>query len=111
MRLLLADENFPQPSVEALRAYGWDVLTLLEAGLAEQAFPDEDVLTFATEQGRAVLTFNRKDFIRLHKIVAAHSGIVVCTFDFDFPRLTKNVITAIEQEDDLTNKLIRVTKG
>lgn len=111
MRLLLADENFPQPSVEALQVYGWDVLTLLDAGLADQAFPDEDVLTYATEQGRAVLTFNRKDFIRLHRIVEAHSGIIVCTFDFDFPRLTQNVIDAIEQEADLSNKLIRVTKG
>jgi len=40
MRLILADENFPEPSVKALKEYGWDVLTLLEAELSDKAVPD-----------------------------------------------------------------------
>ena len=72
---------------------------------------DEEVLEFAIQEKRAILTFNRKDFIKLHKSIDTHCGIIVCTFDFDFPRLTANVIEAVEQEDDLSNKLIRVTRG
>jgi hypothetical protein len=33
---LYADENFPQPAVERLRALGHDVLTVQEAGKAQQ---------------------------------------------------------------------------
>ncbi|MEM8523579.1 MAG: DUF5615 family PIN-like protein [Bacteroidota bacterium] len=111
MRLILADENFPEPSVEALREYGWDVLTLLEAELSDRAVPDDEVLKFAIKAKRAVLTFNRKDFIKLYRSVKKHYGIIICTFDFDFPRLTTNVIDAVEHEDDLNNKLIRVNRG
>jgi hypothetical protein len=54
-----ADENFPAQGVEALRGLGHDVLTALDAGQANQRIPDEAVLQFATQAGRAVLTLNR----------------------------------------------------
>ncbi len=44
-------------------------------------------------------------------ILYLNSSLPVCIVDFDFLRLPKNVIAAIEEKDDLTNKLIRVTKG
>ena len=46
MARLYADENFPFPVVEALRNFGHDVLTVLEADQAEQAIPDDEVLAF-----------------------------------------------------------------
>jgi hypothetical protein len=55
-----ADENFPLPTVEALRRFGHDVLTTHEAGQANQRIRDDAVLAFATESGRAVLTLNRR---------------------------------------------------
>jgi predicted nuclease of predicted toxin-antitoxin system len=110
MRLFLADENFPYPVVVALREYGWDVLTLADVNLSESAIPDEVVLQFATEHRRAVITFNRKDFIRLHKIVASHCGIVVCTFDLDFKQLANRIIQTLEVIENLNNQLIRITK-
>ena len=63
----------------ALRALGHDVLTTQEAGNAGQTIPDHDVLDFATRDGRAVLTLNRRDFIRLHKrgMASAPSGSIV----------------------------------
>jgi predicted nuclease of predicted toxin-antitoxin system len=61
---LYTDENFPLPAVEALRQQGHDVLTAYESGRANQAVPDDEVLDFATEQGRVLVTFNRKHFIR-----------------------------------------------
>jgi hypothetical protein len=66
MARLYANENFPLPVVAALRQAGHDVITVAETGKAEQAWPDEDVLEFATQDDRALLTLNRKHFIRLH---------------------------------------------
>ena len=34
MTRLLADENFPFPVVEALRGFGFDVVTLADLGMA-----------------------------------------------------------------------------
>jgi hypothetical protein len=41
------------------------VLTIQETGKADQRVTDEQVLAFATAENRAVLTVNRKHFIRL----------------------------------------------
>jgi predicted nuclease of predicted toxin-antitoxin system len=63
---LYADENFPLRVVQELRSLGYDVLTALEAGQANQRIADADVLAFAASLDRAILTVNRRDFIRLH---------------------------------------------
>jgi len=81
---LYADENFPLPVVQELRRLGHDVLTVHEAGKAGQSESDEVVLRFASADGRAVLTLNRKDFIRLHTRHANHAGIIACSFHPDF---------------------------
>ena len=62
MARLYADEQYPYPVVEFLRALGHDVLTVQEAGRANQGIPDSDVLAFATSSNRAILTQNRKYF-------------------------------------------------
>jgi Domain of unknown function (DUF5615) len=79
MARLHADENFDYRVVQELRRLGHDVLTAHEARRANQGIGNGDVLTFAVSQKRAVLTFNRADFIRWHKHQQPHSGIVVCT--------------------------------
>jgi len=63
---------------------GHDVLTVQEAGEAGQSVPDEHVLAFASAKGRALVTLNRKHFIRLHNVNPEHAGIIVCRFDLDF---------------------------
>lgn len=50
MARFYANENFARPAVEKLRAFGHDVLTVLEAGKAEQAIPDNEVLAFACSE-------------------------------------------------------------
>ena len=77
MAQLFTDENFPLPAVEALRQLGHSVVTLADAGYANQAVPDEDVLAIATAADRILVTFNRKHFIRLHQVRPNHSGIIV----------------------------------
>jgi len=55
---------------DALRALGHDVLTALAAGQANQKIPDAQVLAYATSLDRAVVTHNRRDYMRMHKASA-----------------------------------------
>jgi hypothetical protein len=108
---LYADENFPYPTVEALRSLGHDVLTAGEAGQAGLGIPDEDVLFFAHADGRDVLTHNRKHFRNLHKACSPHSGVILCTEDPDFASLADRVDLALSSTSELTGQLIRVTRS
>ncbi len=110
MARLYADENFPRPVVEALRQRGHDVLTAYDAGQAEQAIPDDAVLAFACSDGRAVLTLNRKHFIRLHSQQPGHSGIVVCTYDPDFAGQAARIDEAMTRIPHVAGCLIRVNR-
>ena len=84
-----ANENFPLPTVELLSGLGHDVLTTQNAGKSGAAIPDDEVLHDAHFQNWVLLTFNRKDFIRLHLSGQAHSGILACRFDPDFLALAQ----------------------
>jgi predicted nuclease of predicted toxin-antitoxin system len=108
MASFYADEQFPKATSIALRALGHDLLTVQEAGNANQKIPDEDVLAFATGEERAVLTLNRYDFIRLHKQSSAHTGIIVCSENTNFGRLAEKIHEAVAPVDSLDEQLIRV---
>lgn len=110
MAKLYSNENFPLPVVEELRQLGHDILTIQETGKAEQALPDEAVLSFATKKERAVLTLNRKHFIRLHKEQSDHAGIIVCSFDPDFIDQARRIHDSIEAQSSLAGQLIRVNR-
>lgn len=84
MARLYSNENFPMPVVDALR--------------------------FAIEQGRAVLTLNRRHFVKLHQMVPDHQGIVVCTFDPDFSRQAQAIHAAITRVPTLAGQLIRINR-
>jgi predicted nuclease of predicted toxin-antitoxin system len=70
-----ADQHVPRPVVEGLRRRGIDILTAQEAGRC--ALPDPDQLTFATSEGRVLVTFD-SDFLALHQAGASHVGIAWC---------------------------------
>jgi len=105
---LYADEDFSRPVVELLIAFGHDVLTAQDAGNAGQRIPDDEVLAFAVSQKRTVLTFNRRDFLRLHNLYPEHTGIIICTEDLNRERLAIRINEAISSEKILTGKLMRV---
>jgi len=107
---LYSNENFPLPVVEELRRLGHDVLTTREAGNAGIAFPDDKVLAFAVDQQRAVVTLNRKHFVRLHGAVPDHSGIIVCSFDPKFVELAHRIHVALQSDETIFGKLIRVNR-
>lgn len=110
MARLYANENFPLPAVTELRRLGHDVLTIQDTGKAGQSMPDESVLDFATSEGRAVLTLNRKHFIHLHEIRPEHAGIIVCMFDRDFLGQASRIHLAIDSQAGLHRQLIRVNR-
>lgn len=108
MARLYTNENFPLKVTVALRSLGHDIVTSHEAGQANQAIADEDVLRFATVHGRALLTINRRDFIRLHRASPAHAGIIVCTQDPDVLGQAQRIHEAICAQDSLVGQLVRV---
>ena len=110
MARLYADENFPLPVIEELRRLGHDVLTSWEAGNADRALPDEEVLAFATAEQRALLTLNRKHFVRLHHAQPVHAGILVCTFDRDFVDQAARIHSALAERSDVAGQLVRINR-
>ncbi len=110
MARLYANENFALPVVLELRRLGHDVLTTHEAGKSEQSIPDDEVLQFASHENRAVLTLNRKHFIRLHRATLGHRGIIVCTYDPDFVAQAARIDAAIQEHAALSGQLLRVNR-
>ncbi len=111
MAKLYTNENFRRRIVEILRELGHDVLTSFEAGNANLSIPDDEVLDFARQNNRIVLTFNRKDFIRLHIQNPIHPGLIVCTEDKDNEALALRIHDAIVSLNGHTkNQLIRVNR-
>lgn len=110
MALLYSNENFPMPVVEELRRLGHDVVSIQERGRANEGTPDDEVLSLAIGEERAVLTINRKDFMRLHRKSDQHAGIIVCTYDPDYPAQAARIHAAIDVCPDLHGQLIRVNR-
>lgn len=79
IRLYADEDSMEKNLMRALRTRGVDVLTPAEAGMVDRA--DDEHLDFATESRRVVLTYNVKDFFRLHKEYlsagASHAGIIL----------------------------------
>ncbi len=109
MARLYADENFPFPVVEELRRLGHDVVTSYEAGQASQSVSDAAALGLAAADGRAVVTLNRRHFVRSHTTAGpTHAGIIVCTRDLDFIGQAGRIHAASGSRTVLSGLLIRV---
>ena len=110
MARLYVDEQFPYEVVEHLRDLDHDVLTVKEAGNANLKIPDDEVLAFASSNERVVLTLNRKDFKRLHRVQPSHAGIIICTDDVNRYGLAKRIHAAILAAEPLAGKLISIVR-
>lgn len=111
MARLYSNENFSLRAVEALRALGHDVLTSMESGKANQRIPDDAVLEYATSLGRAVITYNRRDFMELHRQDPHHAGIIVCTVNHNPTHLAGQIDQAMTLAGTLPGQLVRVRRG
>lgn len=110
MAKLLADENFPFPTTQELRLLGHDVLTLEELGRSDQGLSDQAVLGLAIEQGRALLTINRRHFVRLHERNSEHAGIIVCSLNLDFAGQARRISAALGAKESLAGELLRINR-
>ena len=110
MARLLSDEDFSRRVVEEFRQLGHDIVTARELGLANRGTDDLLILLAATRDARAVVTYNRRDFVRLHLADANHAGVIVCTRDPDVVRQAQRIHDAISAYDSLAGMLIRVTR-
>ena len=109
MAKLYGDENFDVKAMDLLAQKGHDTLNVRDAGQANQRTPDAEVLAFATEDDRAVVTFDRRDYFQLHQANPAHAGIIACTYDADSQGLADRVNEGIEAENgDLKGKFLKI---
>jgi predicted nuclease of predicted toxin-antitoxin system len=95
---LLLDEMFSDTIAQQLRAQGHDVISVV-ANAALVALPDDQILAYATTEGRALVTANIKDFIPLdgrHRTAGQdHPGLIlVSTKTFPQNRSFTTAITA-----------------
>lgn len=79
LRLYFDEDSLDQALIRGLAARGVDVESALSAGMLRRT--DREQLAYATEQARALCTFNVGDFCRLHRELLAagseHAGVIV----------------------------------
>ncbi len=106
-----SNENLAIDLVEAIRDVGYDVLTSYDAQQANQGIPDDAVLRYATINHRCVLTFNRGDFLKLHRSQVAHGGIIACREERDYSVQVQILHEYLEAgNQNLENRLLRLQK-
>jgi predicted nuclease of predicted toxin-antitoxin system len=96
---LLANENFPGDAIAALRRLGNDVSWIREVS---PGITDIQVLEFAQQDGRILLTFD-KDFgeLAFRFGLPASSGIMLFRTSMPSPDYVTNlVVSAFQQRDD-----------
>ena len=111
----LADENFPGPTVRALRGAGFDVVWVLENS---PGTPDEGVLILAAQENSILLTLD-KDFGELvfRRRLPSGAGIVLFRIVSDSPEMFAALaLVALQSRDDwaghfsvIANDRIRMT--
>ena len=111
MARLYANENFPVDVVHELRVLGHDVLTTHDVGRSNQGIEDDAVLRYAIDTERCLITINRRDFMRLHRAVPIHGGIIVCTENRDYAAMARRIDREISRVPALANQLLRVVRG
>ncbi len=83
-----------------LRRRGYEVESCQEAGRANQGISDEAQLVYATQQGRALFTFNFVDFLRLDAAWKAaareHASILLSVEIRDLGELLRRIAWHLE---------------
>ena len=95
---LLLDEMFTDDIAQQLRTKGYDVISVV-ADPALVGRPDDQILAYATTEGRTLVTANIKDFVpldgRYRAAGQSHAGLIlVPTKSFPQNRRFPSAITA-----------------
>ncbi len=106
--VFVADENFPLPSVRALRRLGHDVLSIQESfsGLS-----DREVLRLAVREQRILLTFDRDFGERIFKLhESAPPGVVLLRFRPSGPLEPAELLAPVLNSATLLGQFTVVTR-
>lgn len=109
---LYTDEDVTSDLAPALRRRGYVAQSTVEAGNSE--FSDEAQLTYATENGMAILTYNIQDFVPLAQTWflsgRKHCGIVLSEqfSQYQFGELLRRVLRLLNRwtADELHNQIV-----
>lgn len=101
---LFTDEHVYANLARALRPQGYDAVSCQEAGLVSRRIGDPAQLTYAAQQGRAILTYDVIDFIQLDRAWKAagqrHAGIIaVSSRTYGFRQLLRRVARHLDTVD------------
>jgi predicted nuclease of predicted toxin-antitoxin system len=103
------DEDTHPAIAEALRHRGWEALTVADTGLYGAS--DEVQLSFATERGYSIFTYNQGDFVQLHtrwmEEGRPHTGILIGVQEKDPRRMIRALFTflSLHEAAELENML------
>jgi len=64
IRFYLDEDSVEKSLITAFRNAGLDLVTVTEVD--RHSYSDEEQLIWATEQGRVIYSYNRRDFCHLH---------------------------------------------
>ena len=97
---IFTDEHLFAGLAAALRARGYDAESCQEAGRASRGLTDEQQLEYSTAQGRALVTFDRGDFIQLDLLWKRqgreHGGLIVTGPVDDFGALLRRLMRHLD---------------
>ena len=103
---VFADEDVDAGLARLLREHGYDAESCLEAGRSNRRIPDPEQLTYATEQGRAILVFNVRDYVLLDVTWKAsgqeHAGIIASPKIADVGELLRRVMRYLDTTEPET---------
>ncbi len=101
--LVYTDELVDPALAVALRTRGYDAVSCHEAGQANQKIDDPAQLAYASEQGRAILTNNNRDFVplavRWKRQGRAHAGMMLYTGFPPLGDLLRRVIAHLDRTE------------
>ena len=105
---LYADEDFNHGVVTRFRALGHDVVTVMDVD--RRGLSDVEQLVYATEAGRALITFNRADYHALHHQHDEHARIITCTRDPNVEALAARIHAEISARSGLAGEVILIVR-
>ena len=104
---ILADENIPNSTIQALRSLGYDVLSVWEV---KPGLSDDQVVQLSIKEQRIIVTFD-KDFGRLALTNPNIPGVLLLRIPpKDANYITRRILSALTTVDNVYGKLIIVRK-
>lgn len=109
MLKLYLDENLPESIAKTLILRGYDVLTTFGSGNTGKS--DKEQIEFASDDDRALVTFNIKHFSKLHieylKSGMTHKGIIFVK-QMSLGEILNGLINVIltKRQDEIENNVV-----